>query len=567
MSKPEFQYVTELHDHDVVLGRGSGPNDRQGNINFRSLCHEKKIAYIEATSRDKKGRIAEEIVATVHSRGGRFLKRLSADQAKKLDVQLKGADNAVYELADKKTILEKTKQTLRQNRADFVAKVEKEVGRKPVVGAYPIHQRKIDENNDEKQFKEEVKSNCGVTADNNTPNKIDPNPPGEPDRLESITLSALFTPGQNLGVTTDVNNIDPIPLGESCGLDSLNRPTMGRSSATMLLAALFNSSELLPILSKNQDSFYESAQSGMSIQDMSLLLCDAMDRQSSGTDMDSTTMFQSILNECSLNEDMADQLVDELVKDSKSQQGTFNLTSQQKALLLQYEQEQDRRRELEQQQPQEERQQQRQKPHQLQAQQSLRQFRLGGDNDDIAPSSVFSSLVRHYNNDGDDYDDDDDELNQLSCLHEDFFENDSDRTLRRGHKRSSLSGVDPIEPANYMDESMDISYRAARDLNQALGGSSLTTMNRVTNTSEQRTSSSSSSMITSSRRCGSFDSFNESMMSMSISDFDNPGPLPSLMREGSRGTPNEVKVRNHSGASTSLMVSDLIAESEEDFHF
>mmetsp|Transcript_18432 Transcript_18432/g.26177 ORF Transcript_18432/g.26177 Transcript_18432/m.26177 type:complete len:117 (-) Transcript_18432:60-410(-) len=116
---------------------------------------------------------------------------------------------------------------------------------------------------------------------------------------------------------------------------------------------------------------------------------------------------------------------------------------------------------------------------------------------------------------------------------------------------------------------MDISYRAARDLNQALGGSSLTTMNRVTNTSEQRTSSSSSSRRTSGlRRGGSFDSsFNESMMSMSISDFDNPGSLPTLMRENSKGTPNEVKLRNHSGVSTSLMVSDLIAETEEDFHF
>eukprot|EP00984_Skeletonema_dohrnii_P014201 scaffold5944_cov67-Skeletonema_dohrnii-CCMP3373.AAC.1 len=131
MSKPEFQYVTELRDHDVVLGRGSGPNDRQGNINFRSLCKDKKIAYIEATSRDEKGRIAADIVATVHGRGGRFLKRLTAEQAKNVDVQLRGAD-AVYELADQQTILEKTKQTLRQNRADFVAKVEKEVGKAPV---------------------------------------------------------------------------------------------------------------------------------------------------------------------------------------------------------------------------------------------------------------------------------------------------------------------------------------------------------------------------------------------------------------------------------------------------
>ncbi|KAK1736574.1 hypothetical protein QTG54_012596 [Skeletonema marinoi] len=498
MSKPEFQYVTELRDHDVVLGRGSGPNDRQGNINFRSLCKDKKIAYIEATSRDEKGRIAADIVATVHGRGGRFLKRLTAEQAKNVDVQLRGAD-AVYELADKQTILEKTKQTLRQNRADFVAKVEKEVGRAPVVGAYPIHQRKSE---DDKQKKDEViplvKSNGGKTADDN-----------------------------NI-----VNNIDPIPLGESCGLDSMNRPSMGTNSATMLLAALMGSSDN-NLLSNNNTpqaqgcALAESTQScisAMSIQGMSMLLYDALDGQSIGTEMDSANMFQSILNECSVNEDMADQLVQELVKDSKNEQGTFSFTGQQKALLLHYE-----------------RKHQRVQEQQQQAQHPFRQYRL-----DDAPDSVFSSLVRHYNDDG--------EPNQLHGVHEEFFANHSDPTIHRS------ASEELIEPANYMDESMDISYQAAKDLHKAFGGSSLT---KASNSRTYSSSSSRKSMLR--RRGNSFDSSLRSLMSMSISELTPlPGPsFPPPTRERSSGTPDEVKVKNQIDGWNSLRVSELYTE--EDF--
>mmetsp|Transcript_7476 Transcript_7476/g.15332 ORF Transcript_7476/g.15332 Transcript_7476/m.15332 type:complete len:500 (-) Transcript_7476:83-1582(-) len=495
MSKPEFQYVTELRDHDVVLGRGSGPNDRQGNINFRSLCKDKKIAYIEATSRDEKGRIAADIVATVHGRGGRFLKRLTAEQAKNVDVQLRGAD-AVYELADQQTILEKTKQTLRQNRADFVAKVEKEVGRAPVVGAYPIHQRKSE---DDKQKKDEViplvKSNGGKTADDN-----------------------------NI-----VNNIDPIPLGESCGLDSMNRPTMGTNSATMLLAALMGDNNLQSNNTPQAQgcALAESTQSiisAMSIQDMSLLLYDALDGQSNGTEMDSANMFQSILNECSVNEDMADQLVQELVKDSKSEQGTFSFTGQQKALLLHYEQNH-----------------QRVQQQQQQAQHPFGQYRL-----DDAPDSVFSSLVRHYNDDG--------EPNQLHGVHEEFFANYSDPTIHRS------ASEELIEPANYMDESMDISYQAAKDLHKALGGSSLT---KASNSRKYSSSSSRKSMLR--RRGNSFDSSLRSLMSMSISELTPlPGPsFPPPTRERSSGTPDEVKVKNQIDGWNSLRVSELYTE--EDF--
>ncbi|KAL7499629.1 hypothetical protein ACHAWT_010326 [Skeletonema menzelii] len=511
MSKPEFLHVTELYDHDVVLGRGSGPNDRQGNINFRLLCQEKKIAYIEATSRDEKGRIAAGVVATVHDRGGRFLKRLTAEQAKDAGVKMLGAD-AVYELADKQTILEKTKQTLRQNRADFVAKVEKEVGRAPVVGAYPIHQRK----NGEKQKEDEVKSNStgGVTPEDT------------------------------------VNSLDPIPLGESCGLDSLNRPSMGKNSAKMLLNALFSSSDLQSN-DTPQHALFESTQSvisAMSIHEMSAILRAALDKQSSGTEMDSAIMCQSILNECNVNEHMADQLVKELVKENKSQRGSSSFTGQQKALLLEYEQMQDHQRVQRHQQVQEGRQQPSQHP--------LGQYRLE-DNDNLAPSSVFSSLLRHYN--------DGSELNHLPALNQDCAGSDGDPTVQRPPvHRTTLAGGEQIEPANYMDESMDISYRAAKDLHSALGGS-LTSVFKPANSREPSSSTSGRSQ----KFGNSMDSsFNDSLMSMSISELDRlPGhSLPSPSREGSSGAPDEVKVKS-SAMLNSLRVSDLIVDTEEDFRF
>ena len=113
----ENQYYFELNHNDVLCGRGSGPNDRVGNIEFRNLVFTRKAEYLAAPSRDAKGHIASDIINAVRSRGGRFLKKLSPEQAIKAGFK---RGTAIYELADVATVLEKTKQTLRQNRAEFV---------------------------------------------------------------------------------------------------------------------------------------------------------------------------------------------------------------------------------------------------------------------------------------------------------------------------------------------------------------------------------------------------------------------------------------------------------------
>jgi len=106
------QFISRLNKYDVLCGRGSGPNERMGNIKFRDLVSTRKIEYLAINPRDhkNKNRIAREIVAVVRSRGGRFLKRAAG-------VEIADGDPEVYELANETAVLEKAKQALRQNRA------------------------------------------------------------------------------------------------------------------------------------------------------------------------------------------------------------------------------------------------------------------------------------------------------------------------------------------------------------------------------------------------------------------------------------------------------------------
>ena len=105
---------TSLAKNDILCGRGSGPNEHVGNVEFRKLVLTRKVEYNNAnTSRDTKGKIANDIINTVRSKGGRFLRKLNVEQMKEAGCYKRGM--AVYELADEVTILEKTKQTLRQN--------------------------------------------------------------------------------------------------------------------------------------------------------------------------------------------------------------------------------------------------------------------------------------------------------------------------------------------------------------------------------------------------------------------------------------------------------------------
>lgn len=107
------QYVTVVNPYDVLFGRGSGPNDHEGNIRFRDLVSQRKAEYMATNHRQTKAKIAKEIVDTVFSNNGRFLKKLEASEVQHLGFA-DGMD--VYAIVDDATIMEKAKQALRQNR-------------------------------------------------------------------------------------------------------------------------------------------------------------------------------------------------------------------------------------------------------------------------------------------------------------------------------------------------------------------------------------------------------------------------------------------------------------------
>lgn len=127
-TRSKGEYVLVIYEHDVLLGRGSGPNDHDGNIRFREMVAKRKTEYLSTNNRRVKVRVAEEIVGTVYSRGGRFLKKLDEKEAiKKLPSLLlnshienksmydsSGEPRGVYQVQNHKIVMEKAKQALRQ---------------------------------------------------------------------------------------------------------------------------------------------------------------------------------------------------------------------------------------------------------------------------------------------------------------------------------------------------------------------------------------------------------------------------------------------------------------------
>ena len=107
-----MEIVTQLGPCDVLFGRGSGPNDHEGNVRFRRLVAERKAEYMATNHRMTKARIAREIVDAVIRENGRFLKKIEAEDARVVGLP-DGVD--AWTSVDDDTIMEKAKQALRQN--------------------------------------------------------------------------------------------------------------------------------------------------------------------------------------------------------------------------------------------------------------------------------------------------------------------------------------------------------------------------------------------------------------------------------------------------------------------
>ena len=134
----DHEYVTDLRDADCLLGRGTGPNNHRGNVEFRIAVNDLKRAYVATASRKAKKRLVQQAVRSVQQvKNGRFLSKLSKSELKRLklsqpkryerimsqaktdvtnstdDTKANPPAVAVYRIVPDEVAMEKTKQALR----------------------------------------------------------------------------------------------------------------------------------------------------------------------------------------------------------------------------------------------------------------------------------------------------------------------------------------------------------------------------------------------------------------------------------------------------------------------
>lgn len=104
------QGIINVHEHDVLSGRGNFVNYHAGNEHFRALVRKHKVAYV-ACPKPQKGKFSKIIVDEIKSLDppGRFLKQ---DAATKL----------WYDIGEKKAF-DKTRQALREGAPDIMKEI------------------------------------------------------------------------------------------------------------------------------------------------------------------------------------------------------------------------------------------------------------------------------------------------------------------------------------------------------------------------------------------------------------------------------------------------------------
>lgn len=114
MTSNSSQWTYHIEPNDVLLGRGAPVINNKGNIRFRNDVNACKAEYIASCRHDVKNKIATDVLNTVASRGGRFLRKIEdADEASKLGMVLT-ENKSVYIVADEEVALQKVKQALRE---------------------------------------------------------------------------------------------------------------------------------------------------------------------------------------------------------------------------------------------------------------------------------------------------------------------------------------------------------------------------------------------------------------------------------------------------------------------
>jgi len=102
------EIIIDVHNNDIIGGRGSLPLRHPGNISYRKIVNSNKQAYIKSMKNEKL-RISKSIVAAIRSTGGRFLERVSP-----YDKDDNGSTPVAYRDIGDRRAIEKTSQALRE---------------------------------------------------------------------------------------------------------------------------------------------------------------------------------------------------------------------------------------------------------------------------------------------------------------------------------------------------------------------------------------------------------------------------------------------------------------------
>ena len=138
--------VVDVNRFDVLLGRGTGPNEHPGNRTFRHQVKMLMKEYNEATSRVETGEVLLRVIDTVTRMGGRFLKKIGTRKAS-THSNNHGKRCDVYEAAAINTILEKTRQAFhylarkKTNKAASKSDQARRISKSPSMQCSPVYNK------------------------------------------------------------------------------------------------------------------------------------------------------------------------------------------------------------------------------------------------------------------------------------------------------------------------------------------------------------------------------------------------------------------------------------------
>jgi hypothetical protein len=118
MLTPFDTIVNDIGENDILLGRGTGPNENQGNIRYRQTITEVFLEdHVQSGRPLSKFKLASKIVQTVNARNARFLRKLTkAEVLAVLRKRPTAHDQEHFIVVSDKVAIDKTRQALRFQR-------------------------------------------------------------------------------------------------------------------------------------------------------------------------------------------------------------------------------------------------------------------------------------------------------------------------------------------------------------------------------------------------------------------------------------------------------------------